>query len=95
MDGYERAVVVANNSVPGPPLIVYKGQKVIIHVHNHLLSESVTIHWHGIHQKGTPFSDGVAFISQCPILPGQKFAYEFTVRIVEAFVYSACIVNKI
>ncbi|XP_066921710.1 uncharacterized protein [Clytia hemisphaerica] len=77
MDGYERAVITANNSIPGPPLVVYKDQTIIVHVHNHLLSESVTIHWHGIHQKGTPFSDGVAFISQCPILPGQTFAYEF------------------
>ena len=79
MDGVERAVIVANNSIPGPPIVVYQGQTVIVHVTNHLLQESATIHWHGIHQKDTPFSDGVAFISQCPILPGQKFTYNFTV----------------
>jgi len=79
MDGIERAVVVANNSIPGPPIIVYQGQWVIIHVTNHLLSESVTVHWHGIHQRGTPYSDGVAFISQCPVMPGQLFSYKFKV----------------
>lgn len=80
MDGFERAIVAVNNSIPGPPIIVYEGQKVIVHVMNHLLSEAVTIHWHGMHQKGTPYSDGVAFITQCPIDPGQKFTYVFTVR---------------
>ena len=28
MDGIERAVVVANNSIPGPPIIVYENQQV-------------------------------------------------------------------
>lgn len=28
MDGIERAVVVANNSIPGPPIVVYQNQKV-------------------------------------------------------------------
>jgi FtsP/CotA-like multicopper oxidase with cupredoxin domain len=47
-----------------------------VHVHN-ALSESTSMHWHGIHQNGTAFMDGVAGVSQCPIGPGESFTYEF------------------
>ncbi|OWF42004.1 Laccase-4 [Mizuhopecten yessoensis] len=78
-DGYfeSRVITVANNSLPGPPMIVYEGQMITVHVHNHLASDAVTIHWHGLPQHETPWMDGVAFITQCPILPGQKFTYRF------------------
>lgn len=78
-DGWElrRLLVVANQSLPGPDIIVYEGQTVIIHVKNHLHSDTVTIHWHGLHQSGTPFMDGVPFVSQCPIESGQTFTYKF------------------
>ncbi|KAK3595589.1 hypothetical protein CHS0354_009546 [Potamilus streckersoni] len=78
-DGWEqpRLVAVFNNTMPGPPIIVYEGQEVIVHVKNKLKSESVTIHWHGLHQTGTPWMDGVPFVTQCPILPGQTFTYTF------------------
>ena len=36
-------------------------------------TDSTIVHWHGIHQRESPEWDGVAFISQTPILPGQKF----------------------
>lgn len=78
-DGWEtpRLVVVANGTMPGPTIIVYVGQTVKIHVTNKLKSEQVTIHWHGIPQEGTPYMDGVPFITQCPILTGQTFVYTF------------------
>ncbi|KAL3853268.1 hypothetical protein ACJMK2_016823 [Sinanodonta woodiana] len=78
-DGFEQPRLVAafNNTLPGPPIIVYENQTVIVHVKNKLKSESVTIHWHGLHQRGTPWMDGVPFVTQCPILPGQTFTYRF------------------
>lgn len=78
-DGWEgsRLLVVANGSMPGPPIIVYEGQTVIVHVTNHLKSEQVSIHWHGLAQTGTPYMDGVPFLSQCPISTGQTFVYKF------------------
>ncbi|CAL1529110.1 unnamed protein product [Lymnaea stagnalis] len=78
-DGWEtsRLVAVFNKSMPGPPIEVYEGQKVIVHVRNLLTSGAVTVHWHGLHQKGSPWMDGVAFITQCPIAPGQQFTYKF------------------
>ncbi|XP_066919627.1 uncharacterized protein [Clytia hemisphaerica] len=71
-------VMTINDTVPGPPLIVYEGQRVIIRLHNHLLSDTVTIHWHGLHQRGTPWMDGVGYVSQCPIGAGEIYVYNFT-----------------
>ena len=79
VDGEPRMVIAVNETVPGPPIVVYEGQILIIHVKNNLLSDSLTIHWHGLHQKGTPFMDGVGYISQCPIAAGQSFTYQFKV----------------
>ncbi|ESO89918.1 hypothetical protein LOTGIDRAFT_124140, partial [Lottia gigantea] len=73
-------VIVANGTLPGPPIEVYEGQNVIVHVKNKLLSESTTIHWHGLHQRGTPWMDGVAYVNQCPIGPDQSFTYRFKAK---------------
>ncbi|XP_050412927.2 uncharacterized protein LOC126827526 [Patella vulgata] len=81
-DGWEdsRLVILVNGLFPGPQMEVYEGQTIIVHVTNSLMSEAVTIHWHGLHQRGTPWMDGVAFITQCPVLPGQSFTYRFKAR---------------
>ena len=72
-----REFIAINGRMPGPTLIVYEDQYVVIDVFNHLTNEGVTIHWHGIHQKGTPWMDGVAAVSQAPIVPGGQFRYIF------------------
>ncbi|XP_065666462.1 uncharacterized protein LOC136087501 [Hydra vulgaris] len=76
-DGENRMVIVINGTLPGPPIVVYEHQNLIIHVKNMLLSDVTTLHWHGLHQKGTPSMDGVGWISQCPISSGQTFTYKF------------------
>lgn len=50
---------------------------IVVDVKNHLMSEGTSIHWHGIHQRNSPFMDGVPHISQCAIYPGQTFRYSF------------------
>ena len=35
-------------------------------------------HWHGIFQKGSNWADGVAYVTQCPIVQDQDFEYKFT-----------------
>ncbi|XP_057293172.1 LOW QUALITY PROTEIN: uncharacterized protein LOC130621837 [Hydractinia symbiolongicarpus] len=77
VDGVNRMVIAVNETIPGPALVVYEDQILIIHVKNLLLSDAVTIHWHGLHQKDTPFMDGVGYITQCPIGAGQTFSYRF------------------
>ncbi|XP_046357778.2 laccase-5-like [Haliotis rufescens] len=95
-DGYEpqRLVTVANGTMPGPAIVVYEDQTVIVHVKNELYNEGVSMHWHGLHQKGTPFMDGVSFITQCPILPGQSFTYKFKAKPKGTFWYHSHNANQ-
>ena len=80
VDGVNRMVESVNGTIPGPPMVMYEGQTVVVHVRNTLLSDSVTIHFHGLHQRGTPYFDGMPYITQCPIAAGQTFTHEFKVR---------------
>ena len=73
-----RMAISINGLIPGPTLIVYEGQKVIIHVHNNLTTEGISIHWHGMHQRGTPWMDGVGQVTQCQIGPSSSYSYEYT-----------------
>ncbi|XP_055883275.1 uncharacterized protein LOC106072733 isoform X3 [Biomphalaria glabrata] len=90
-DGFEnqRLVITVNKTIPGPSIEVYEGQTVIVHVKNSLISSGMTIHWHGLIQKGSAWSDGVGFITQCPILPGQTFTYRFAADPKGTFWYHA------
>ena len=80
VDGWQpgKMVYVYNGSLPGPVIEVWNGQTVRITVYNHLKSETTSIHWHGMYQRGTPWMDGVARVTSCPILPGAHFTYMFT-----------------
>ena len=75
-----RMVIGVNGQVPGPTLIVHDGQKVIIHVHNNMTTEGVSIHWHGMYQMGTPWMDGVGQVTQCQIGPSSSFSYIYLAR---------------
>ena len=70
-----RRFIGVNGSIPGPTLIVTVNQTVKVRVYNDLTSEGITVHWHGMHQKGTPWMDGVGYISQYPIGAGEYFDY--------------------
>ncbi|XP_064399456.1 uncharacterized protein LOC135345937 isoform X2 [Halichondria panicea] len=72
-----RLFIAVNGRIPGPDLVVTEGQLVMVNVTNNLRSEGITIHWHGMHQNKSSWMDGVAFISQPPIVPGAKFTYIF------------------
>ena len=72
-----RSVIAVNNQVPGPTIIARKDQPLNIKVVNNLASESISIHWHGQHVSEAPWMDGVAHITQCPIVPYTEFTYSF------------------
>lgn len=76
-DGVEKLVPVVNGQFPGPTLRGRAGDDVRITVVNKLPTETTSLHWHGIKQTGTPWSDGVPGVSQCPIVPGGQFTYSF------------------
>jgi len=56
---------------------VMENDTVSINVRNHLISEAITIHWHGIHPYETPWTDGAIGVTQAGIRPGENFTYEF------------------
>ncbi|KAL8160220.1 hypothetical protein V2J09_001757 [Rumex salicifolius] len=78
-DCEERVVMAVNGQFPGPTIRARAGDTIHVDLTNKLTTEGVVIHWHGIRQLGTPWADGTASISQCPISPGQTFTYRFVV----------------
>ena len=76
-DGNPREMVLMNGQFPGPQLNLHYGDNVEVVVTNHLPVEA-TVHFHGIEQDGTPWSDGVPGVSQKPIQPGAGFTYRWT-----------------
>ena len=63
--------------VAGPQLEVIEGDRVRAIFTNNL-DESTGIHFHG--QKLPNNMDGVPFVTQEPIMPGESFTYEFVAR---------------
>ncbi|KAJ8528981.1 hypothetical protein K7X08_035816 [Anisodus acutangulus] len=78
-DGVEGVVMAINGEFPGPTIRATAGDTISVELTNNLLTEGVVIHCHGISQRGTPWADGTASISQCPINPGETFVYKFKV----------------
>jgi FtsP/CotA-like multicopper oxidase with cupredoxin domain len=72
-----RMFIGINGQIPGPTLIVHNGQEVQIRVVNKLTSEGISVHWHGMRQRYTPWMDGVGLLSQPPLTPGAHFDYIF------------------
>ncbi|KAJ4782206.1 L-ascorbate oxidase [Rhynchospora pubera] len=76
-DCQEKLVMAINGQFPGPTIHAKDGDTVVVELKNSLPTEGVVIHWHGIKQIGTPWADGTALISQCPIKPDETFVYKF------------------
>jgi FtsP/CotA-like multicopper oxidase with cupredoxin domain len=66
-----------NGTVPGPTIRVDEGDSLRLNVTNEM-SQPTVIHWHGVLVPNN--MDGVPFITQEPIMPGETFTYEFTAR---------------
>jgi FtsP/CotA-like multicopper oxidase with cupredoxin domain len=64
-----------NGMWPGPLIRVVEGERIRV-IHRNDLPESTGMHFHG--QSLPNNMDGVPFITQPPIKPGETFTYEFT-----------------
>jgi len=60
-------IVTVNGTSPGPLLRFKQGSIVEVTVVNELFDDLAVVHWHGMTQRNTPFSDGVPSVSQCPL----------------------------
>jgi FtsP/CotA-like multicopper oxidase with cupredoxin domain len=65
-----------NGQVPGPQIRVREGDRVRVNLTNKL-PESTAIHFHGLELPND--QDGVPFITQPPVKPGESYTYEFKV----------------
>lgn len=72
----ETAVWAYSGQVPGPEIRVRQGDRLRIFVENRLRQET-SVHWHGVRVPNA--MDGVPFLTQQPIAPGETFVYEFAV----------------
>ncbi|KAF5341080.1 hypothetical protein D9611_005994 [Ephemerocybe angulata] len=87
-DGFNRSAVLAGQdanslSFPGPVIQGNKGSTFNINAIDALtdttMLRATSIHWHGLFQAGSAWADGPAGVTQCPIVPGNSFQYEFSV----------------
>ncbi|KAM0350139.1 hypothetical protein ACHAPU_003303 [Fusarium lateritium] len=76
-DGYELSTILVNGQFPGPLIEANWGDTVQVTVRNELEEEGVSMHWHGILQKSSPWEDGVPGVTQCPLPPGSRFTYSW------------------
>jgi FtsP/CotA-like multicopper oxidase with cupredoxin domain len=65
-----------NDTVPGPLVRLRAGEVLRARLDNRL-GEPTTIHWHGVALRND--MDGAPGMTQPPVAPGGRFAYEFTV----------------
>ena len=89
-----RPLIAINSLIPGPTLVVYEGQVIIANVMNEMITETISIHWHGMHQRNTPWMDGTTQITQCPIGPMESFRYYFKANPTGTFWYHSHTVTQ-
>ena len=73
-----------NSIAPAPVLRAKQGQRLRIKLINKL-DKATTIHWHGIRIDNA--MDGVPYLTQPPVEPGESFVYDFTVPDAGTFWY--------
>jgi len=71
----KRAIAV-NGQIPMPTLTFTEGDTAEIWVHNEL-KELTSLHWHGLFLPNK--MDGVPYLTQMPIKPGETYLYKFPI----------------
>jgi FtsP/CotA-like multicopper oxidase with cupredoxin domain len=75
-----------NGQVPGPQIRVREGDRVRVVLKNEL-EQSTSIHHHGLVLPNA--QDGVTYMTQAPVKPGETFTYEFTAKNPGSHMYHA------
>src|SRR5262249_33471116 len=74
-----------NGQGPGPTIRVTQGDRVRV-VFTNNLHETTGVHFHGVLFDDF-FQDGVPFVTQKPITPGETYTYEFTANNAGSLMY--------
>ena len=75
--GITKPAMAFNGIVPGPEVRVQQGDHVQF-VFQNQLDQPTTVHFHGLTVPNS--EDGVPYITQPPIMPGEYWTYEFTIQ---------------
>lgn len=75
--GRERRALAVNGQIPMPALVFTQGDTAEIYLHN-LSKESTSLHWHGVQLPNS--QDGVPYLTQLPVKPGETYRYRFPVK---------------
>lgn len=67
-----------NGGIPGPTLRFREGDTARIRVHNQLMGEETSIHWHGLLVPN--LQDGVPYVTTPPIEAGTTRTFEFPLK---------------
>ncbi|CCQ74701.1 multicopper oxidase family protein [Magnetospira sp. QH-2] len=73
-----------DGAVPGPVLRAKQGESLKATLENGL-ADPTTIHWHGLRTPNA--MDGVPFLTQPPVLPGEDFLYDIPLQDAGTFWY--------
>ncbi|KAL2130816.1 hypothetical protein VTI74DRAFT_5927 [Chaetomium olivicolor] len=77
---FDRPTIGINGRWPIPTIRVNVGDRLVVNVFNALGNESTSLHFHGIYMRGSTHMDGPVGVTQCPIPPGERFTYNFTIE---------------
>lgn len=83
-----RKGILVNGTFPAPKLRVHEGDEVEFIVHNRMRVDTA-VHFHGIVQGKSPWSDGVPGVTQRAIRPGASFRYQWTADEAGVYFYHA------
>ena len=76
--GKSKRAIAVNGQIPMPTLTFTEGDTAEIVLHNQLKKESTSLHWHGVQLPNK--EDGVPFLTQMPVMPGETHVYRFPVK---------------
>ncbi len=74
--GKPKRAIAVNGQIPMPVLEFTEGDTAEIVLHN-LLNENTSLHWHGVQLPNR--EDGVPYLTQMPVKPGETYVYRFPV----------------
>ncbi len=74
MHGKTTPALTFNGIAPAPVLRARQGERLRVKLVNQL-DQDTTIHWHGVRLHNA--MDGVPYLTQDPVRPGESFVYEF------------------
>lgn len=83
----DKKVIAFNDQWPLPEIHVNKGDRIELYLTNGLENKNTSLHFHGLFQRDTNYMDGPEYVTQCPILPGETFLYNFTADQVGSYWY--------